>query len=345
MSCKVYEMELKQASPLMPCYILQVARKEDADDIAQIVNEAFRKAYPFRAEGSNRTSKEEVLNIIKTLSTSKWYVLKECRTGKIVSTLLYSSDSAVMGSIHMFATSFNFRGKKAGETLYKRVEKRAINEFMFLECIAVPDTQTSRLVSFYKKLGFFLNGNEGFHDHEYIDNGGIVHPILKRAHIMKIKIVEMVKTIKFRLTKLVEPIISLRNGLRVLHLRKKELRSDDSFLLLKSFRCLEVLKIDSSAPHNEVPINWGRLVKNILPPNASLIPRVSAATQQEEKIKRDKRFENVSVSLMSDLLHQFGNALTAKKNSEPSEVDNKNDKGLLKAASVKVVNEAIEIAK
>jgi len=258
------------------------ATEEDSEDIAHIVNSAFKQAYAFRPEGSERVSSAEVRKDIQSNNNFQWFVLKECgssgKIAKTISTVLYTSESALLGSIHMFATRLGENGRGAGEYLYKQVEKRAENEVMALKCV-----DTDGLVGYYrKKLGFEKTGHHEKYDYRYMT--------FESAN--KITVCEMAKSLKCRFSKSVFDITAISSSLLSVTIEKTPDAVSDLHTLgtVKRFRALN--ELDLSEVIEEGLSDWGKLSRSKLPP--SLFKKKTYATESSiTTIKQQKAVEKL----------------------------------------------------
>lgn len=142
--------------------VLGIAKKSDADRIAQVVNEAFL-THVFRDPRCLRTSKEEIESQMTAKHT--WFVIRVSE--EVVSTLQYTSDDEKNGSSHLFATSTLHRGKKIGKLLLEAVEDLARGQHKQRITIGLAHTQHS-LIKYYESVGYSRMSDEKEYAQEYL---------------------------------------------------------------------------------------------------------------------------------------------------------------------------------
>lgn len=130
----------------------------DAQEISDIVNEAFKKDI-FRE--SSRTNPERISSYFDSNHT--WYVIKikENNISTIAATVLYSNDQApetsTQGNIHMLAVRATYQGKGLSICLLKAVEERALLDKKDKIRLIAAEMNTS-LCAFYERQGYACTG-------------------------------------------------------------------------------------------------------------------------------------------------------------------------------------------
>ncbi len=155
--------------------MMSLAEVADAPAIVNVVNEAIRKAQPFRKE-QDRITQEEVEKTICHQTLKRWYLLK--KVNAVISTLLFRKDGILEGSIHMFSTKTSEQGHGFGAKLLEHVETEERMLKLSLWCVEAPG-----LIRYYEKLGFQLTGDRKLYHPDY----------LKPEWVGKITIVKMKK--------------------------------------------------------------------------------------------------------------------------------------------------------
>lgn len=145
-----------------------VGTAREASEVAELVTNAFKEAYPFRRDDKPRLSTSEYEADIKN-AKCRWYVLKEkplgvvASTQRIVAALLFKDEGPKTGFIDIFATHIAYNKKKLGAHLLSEVEKMEKKKEYTLCCV-----NTSGLLRYYKVRGYQTTGKTGIFDAEYL---------------------------------------------------------------------------------------------------------------------------------------------------------------------------------
>lgn len=144
-------------SPIINNFEVIKASLIDAKEICHVVNEAFTTDI-FRIRP--RTSLSQVTELFDKDHT--WYVVKvkENEISKIAGAVLYSKadhESDDLTNIQMLAVRPQYRGKKMGERLIKKVECKALKNGKEKIGLLVAEINPA-LCNFYKKQGYLETG-------------------------------------------------------------------------------------------------------------------------------------------------------------------------------------------
>lgn len=172
-------------------YYMSIGKAADAAEVAKLVTDAFRKAYPFRPDNADRVTVSEYL---EQINKGTWYLLRESnsttnatvKTDKIVAALLYEVIAQDRGSIEIVARHVDYKKMKVGADLIDRVENTVNAKSIAVWCVVNSqgtETEEPKLPKYYESLGYMRTSKVGKFDNAY----------LKPAYHDKIKICQLVK--------------------------------------------------------------------------------------------------------------------------------------------------------
>ncbi len=138
------------------------AQYSDAEEIAELVNTAYKRDDCRGGDAPPRTTLEKVRDLFSN-PNAIWYVVRSGEPKRILCTGLYTShkvpETATTGNIHMLAAHPSVWGKKISRLLLDAMENQVKKDGQSQIRLVVLNT-SPRLIKYYQSLGYRLTGKE-----------------------------------------------------------------------------------------------------------------------------------------------------------------------------------------